>query len=190
MRPCQYPLSGEPNFISYMGLVLEDILGWSFWGACLTGFKQIIAMRAQHILSLGFIKRSWSPSAFALLFFLGEGSPTKIDYTKKLEPLSNLSIGGPSCVVWVIGVKTHVPKQNFGGWCFLATEPTRPDSPMAITSFVTATTTPLARVLDWQPTGLMLGSYLFVVCVCVCVRLFQTVLYYTLGIHPLGIDPI
>ena len=37
-----------------------------------------------------------SPSS-ALYPFVGEGSPTKIDYRKNGHPYSNLSTGGPSC---------------------------------------------------------------------------------------------
>ena len=39
------------------------------------------------------------PLVVPLYPFLGEGSPTKIDYRKKRHPYSNLSTGGPRCAL-------------------------------------------------------------------------------------------
>ena len=69
---------------------MEVVVGPSalVWTCHKSGHKPLQSNRGHKPLTR-------SPSS-GLLSFLGEGSPTKIDYKKKSYPYSNLSTGGPS----------------------------------------------------------------------------------------------
>ena len=86
--------------MGFSGADQEGLKVWHFWGFSLTGAAREAVPKSGCLRSylLEYLGRPVVP--FYPFVLLGEGSPTKIDYSKKGYPYSNLSTGGPSYFAW------------------------------------------------------------------------------------------